>query len=154
MSHIWALSIVGRGMGSAAYGVSKLLYAAEFSELPSRQNCQQLQAMVAKLVDRGQAPADATRNFTGVPARLLVGRPADGGFGVLPWYEHIIARHAWWGAFFATCPHDTDIPWVNIGRALLRSKCAWWGPLAMFDCAADTQAPDDNVGVPPPPLHG
>jgi hypothetical protein len=140
-------------MGSATYGVSKILYAAEFSDLPSKQNCQQLQALVAKLVDRGQAPADASRKFTGVPARLLVGSPADGGFGVLAWYEHIIARHAWWGAFFSKASYDTGIPWVHIGRALLRSKCSWWGPLALYDCDKDTQTPVEGVDVPPPPLR-
>ena len=76
--------------------------------------------------------------------------------------EHIKARHAWWGAYFATAPCDTDVPWVCIGRALLRSKCKWWGPLALFDSSQDTQAPipihadhlDAHIEVaPPPPLQ-
>lgn len=100
LSHIPRLSIFGRGMGSAAYGVSTFLYAAEFSDLPTDIHRQQLTASVAKLVDRGLAPASHVRRFTGVAARLLAGRPAEGGFGTLPWLEHIRARHAWWGALF------------------------------------------------------
>jgi hypothetical protein len=81
-----------------------------------------LTASVAKLVDRGLVPASHVRQFTGVAARLLAGRPAEGGFGTLPWLEHIRARHAWWGTLFATASHDTELPWIRIGRALLRSK--------------------------------
>ena len=38
-SRLKHLSAFGRGFGSAPYGVSKLLYAAEFSDLPSEAEC-------------------------------------------------------------------------------------------------------------------
>jgi hypothetical protein len=112
-----------------------------------------------KLVDRGLAPASHVRRFTGVAARLLAGKPAEGGFGTLPWLEHIRARHAWWGALFATAPPDTELPWVRIGRALLRSKHMWWGPLSLFDSSTETQAPMElpeplpQQYLPPPVLR-
>ena len=28
---------------------------------------------------------------------LLMGNPKEGGFGLLPWRQHVIARHAVWG---------------------------------------------------------
>jgi hypothetical protein len=92
LAHVQQLTAFGRGLGSAAYGVSKSLYAAEFSDAPSDLECRTLLASVAKLVDRGMAPDQPGRAFAGVPADLLQGRPADGGFGVLPWREHILAR--------------------------------------------------------------
>jgi hypothetical protein len=93
------LSVFGRGLGSAAYGVSKLLYAAEFSDVPPPALCVKLSKAVAKLVDRGLSPDyRGPKKFAGVGWQLLQGRPANGGFGAMPWKEHIIARHAWWGA--------------------------------------------------------
>jgi hypothetical protein len=159
LSHIPQLSVFGRGMGSAAYGVSTLLYAAEFSDLPPDVDRQRLVASVGKLVDRGLAPASSVRRFTGVAARFLAGRPAEGGFGALPWVQHMRARHAWWGAQFATAPPDTEMPWIRIGRALLRSKHKWWGPLSLFDSFEDTQTPMEpsqafpQQSLPPPPLR-
>ena len=162
LSYIPQLSTFGRGFGSAAYGVSKLLYAAEFSDLPNNKQLTALMRAVAQLVDRGQQPGAGTFKFPGVAASLLAGSPKEGGFGALPWLEHIRARHAWWGAMFATAPADTDIPWIQIGRAHLRAtppyftnmdQCAWWGPLALFDSAHATQCPADHCRPPPAPLR-
>jgi hypothetical protein len=154
LSRITQLSIFGRGLGSAAYGVSTFLYAAEFSDLPSPAQCAELEKVVAKLVDRGQHPDDQSRKFSGVSKELLPGRPVDGGFGVMPWMQHIKARHSWWGAQFASAPANTEVPWILIGRKALQACCRWWGPLALFDCSSDTQRPDDppssTVPVPPP----
>eukprot|EP00878_Enallax_costatus_P000037 GHUV01000046.1.p1 GENE.GHUV01000046.1~~GHUV01000046.1.p1 ORF type:complete len:778 (+),score=164.24 GHUV01000046.1:127-2334(+) len=100
-----------------------------------------LTSKVAKLVDRALAPASQEHVFPGVEQHLLIGSPVDGGFGCLPWKEHILARHAWWGAKFVSAPIDTEIPWIAIGRALLRSHCPWWGPLAVFDAATTNQSP-------------
>jgi hypothetical protein len=147
LSYIPKLSTFGRGFGSAAYGVSKLLYAAEFSELPNEDQQAALTRAVAQLVDRGQPPNPSQPRFPGVAASLLTGSPKEGGFGALPWLQHIRARHAWWGAQFATAPADSKVPWICIGRSHLR-KCSWWGPLALFDCSYDTQTP--TTGPPPP----
>ena len=55
LSHIKQLSAFGRGLGSAAYGVSQLLYAAEFDDAPTVAQCQGLATAVAAVVDRGVA---------------------------------------------------------------------------------------------------
>jgi hypothetical protein len=136
LSHIKALSAFGRGLGSAAYGIARLLYSAEFDDVPSVAQCKVLEQAVAKLIDRGMAPDAEGRAFAGVKASLLAGRPADGGFGMLPWRQHIIARHAWWGAQLLTAPADTTLPWVQLGRAMLSAALpaalSWPGPLCFI----------------------
>ena len=42
LSRVKQLSAFGRGLGSATYGVSLLLYAAEFDDVPSESQCAQL----------------------------------------------------------------------------------------------------------------
>ena len=42
LAHLSTLSMFGRGMGIAAYGVSKLLFHAEFSESPPQDLMVQL----------------------------------------------------------------------------------------------------------------
>ena len=141
LAHLRHLSVFGRGLASAAYGVSKLLYAAEFSDLPSAAECTRLSKAVSKLVDRGLAPDSQEHKFPGVKAELLKGSPAGGGFGVLPWLEHIRARHAWWGAKFVSAPADTAEPWILLGRAMLRSLNARCGPMACLDFPDISRAP-------------
>ena len=161
LSHVRQLSLFGRGLGSATYGVSKLLFAAEFSDLPPSELCKQLSDATEKLVDRGLMPSshEFRHHHEGVTNTLLLGSPSEGGAGVLPWMQHIKARHAWWGALFVTAPDDTELPWIQIGRAVLRSKCNWWGSLAVFDSSAAFQVPMDLTGInpfkflPPPPLQ-
>lgn len=134
LSRVPSLSAFGRGLGSAAYGVSKLLYAAEFSDVPEPGVCVGLSGAMAKLVDRGVAPDyRGPRLFAGVRWELLQGRPAHGGFGAMPWREHILARHAWWGAQFVSAPADTAEPWILIGRAICRSLDMAWGPMFCLD---------------------
>lgn len=133
LSCVRQLSAFGRGLGSAAYGVSQLLYAAEFDDVPSDSQCHQLTAAVAALVDRGVGPTHGSRGFVGVKAALLAGKPALGGFGALPWKEHILARHAWWAARFVSAPGDTPVPWIQLGRAMLRDICPAFGPLLFVD---------------------
>ena len=93
------LSIFGRGFASAAYGISQFLYHAEHGGLPPAAMLRRLRLVTAKLVDRGRAPGCSNASpLPGVRADLLSGRPCEGGFGALPWEQHILARHAVWGA--------------------------------------------------------
>ena len=147
------LSAFGRGLGTAAYGVSKLLYAAEYDDVPSDAQLRTLQAAVARLVDRGEAHDAAFHGFPGVKAELLAGQPARGGFGVLPWREHIVARHAWWGAQLLSAPVDSVVPWVCLARAMLRRVRPWFGPLAALDCGARTMLPQAGQAQLPAPLR-
>ena len=95
------LSVFGRAFAASGYGISKLLYSAEFEGMPGSVQ-QALQTMTTKLVDRGLAPDVSKRALPGVPSALLPGHPSEGGFGCLPWRAHILSRHAVWGARLIT----------------------------------------------------
>ena len=91
------MSMFGRALAAAGYGISKLLYHAEFSEMPDAV-MERLYKMAAKLVDRGLAPAASIQRsrLPGIRTELLMGPPSKGGVGMLPWKQHITARHAVW----------------------------------------------------------
>ncbi len=72
-------STFGRAFNASAYALSTLLYHAEFTRLPPQLPT--LNPAVARAV----APH--------IPPSLLNGRPREGGFGLLPLREHILARH-------------------------------------------------------------
>jgi hypothetical protein len=133
------VSMFGRGIAAGAYGLSRLLYAAEFVGLPAPAHLQRLQALTAKLVDRGQAPADTERDFAGIRAQLLVGHPSEGGCGVLPLEQHITARHARWA--LRLLHGDASVPWVQVAQHVLAPTRApdaalWRAGIAMCMDAA------------------
>jgi hypothetical protein len=111
------LSAFGRGFATSSYGISKLLYAAEFAGLPPPAILTQLENATAKLVDRGLSPSSTVRRFAAVAKDLLPGHPRTGGFGVLPWKEHILARHAVWAVKLIV--GDDTIPWIRLARSML-----------------------------------
>jgi len=144
------MSVFGRGFASAAYGVSKILYHAEFGGMPPIATLERLQAITAKVVDRGQAPTDTTRRFAGLAGWALPGRPCEGGFGTLPLVEHIYSRHARW------CLHlivgAADVPWIAVARALLH-RCASEvaaHPLGLLMWQPDAFLPGMAAPLPPP----
>jgi hypothetical protein len=93
------LSAFGRGFAAAGYGVSRMYYRAEYSELPPAPVLARLAQLTARLVDRNRPAARAVPGpLPGVRQDLLPGRPEDGGFGAPPWLEHLKARHAVWAA--------------------------------------------------------
>ena len=124
------LSAFGRGMGSAAYGVSQLLYQAEHAGMPPSSILKRLSTITSKLVDRGQPPAAAEQRFAGVAAALLAGNPRSGGFGALPWEQHVRARHAAWGIRFALAAPDR--PWAAVAAAVLRQVHPLATPLTLL----------------------
>jgi hypothetical protein len=144
------LSVFGRAMGAAGYGISKMLYHAEFSQPPDSV-LQQLSKITAKLVDRKLAP-DAVPvrrglNMPGIRTALLAGPPAAGGVGVLPWKEHITARHAVWAARllewlgrvpYSDQPPPDCPPWVIAAATVLRGMCASAHPAFTFITACLT----------------
>jgi len=87
------LSIFGRAAAAGSYGVGKILYQAQHNGLPEPV-ATTLEKLTKGLVDRGDAPPFRAGNRPGIAYRLLVGRPANGGFGLFPWKEHLLARHA------------------------------------------------------------
>jgi len=145
-------SIFGRGFASAAYGVSRLLYRAEFSGHPPAAITEALQRATSKLVGRGLAPRAQHRKFAGVAGDMLAGRPAEGGFGALPWLEHISARHAWWGLQLLLAP--AGAPWLAIARSLLAACCGDMGGhgLGLLYWPATESLPG-AVALLPQPLH-
>jgi hypothetical protein len=128
------LSMFGRGIGSAGYNVSTILYQAEFSGMPPAAAERELQRAVARLVVHGAAPEDqAPRRFASVAAELLAGSPKTGSFGVLPLQAHVRGRWAEWGARLLL--GGDNIPWVRLGRALLHGATppASAPPLALLE---------------------
>lgn len=113
------LSMFGRAMACNGYGLSKLLYAAEYAGMPPPATLAEIISITSKLVDRGQAPGSTKRKFPGVCGMLLKGHPKQGGCGVLPFTEHILARHALWGVKLMTAPVDGGPLWVHLARHLL-----------------------------------
>lgn len=132
------LSTFGRAFAAAGYGVSRLLYAAEFVGLPPAHVIAQLEQATAKLVDRGMAPEAPGRRFAGVAGPLLVGHPQLGGFGAMPWQQHILARHALWAVRLINGNNNT--PWVHVARACLvpvsQHDDPGWQRMAIASCGA------------------
>ena len=108
---------------TSAYGLSKLLYHAEFADLPL-EVVVQLQRMTTKLVDKGRAPNSTSRSpLPGIPTPLLHGSPPSGGFGCLPWQNHVRSRPAMWGIRLfrglAWGLDDRSPPWLIVAHALI-----------------------------------
>jgi endonuclease/exonuclease/phosphatase family metal-dependent hydrolase len=113
------LSMFGRAMACSGYGLSKLLYAAEYAGMPPPATVCELISLTSKLVDRGQAPGSTQRKFPGVSGVLLKGHPKQGGCGVLPFTEHVLARHALWGVKLMTAAVDSCPHWMHLARHTL-----------------------------------
>ena len=117
------LSPMGRGLASAAYGVSKLLYFAEFVDIPAA-TFSRLHSATRRLVLGGPAAAGcapcASRIY--LPASVSVcGSPGAGGFGALPWREHVLARLVVWFGKLARPRTPAEPPWIDLADALLGS---------------------------------
>ena len=136
------LTVFGRGMASSAYGASRILYQAEFAALPPMAVTQAIDQATARLVDR-KLPPDGRSGFAGVSFPLLLGSPLDGGFGVLPWRRHLVARHAQWAVRLMT--GDGDAPWEHVLRAAL-------SVLHMRPTPLDLLLPADAAPALPPPF--
>jgi exonuclease III len=144
------LSRFGRAFAASAYGLSKLLFAAEFVGMPPQSVLQELHRITGALVDRGVSPDQLTQHgFTGVSVRAVVGHPQEGGFGVMPVEEHIRARHAKW-AMRLICGSDS-VPWVHVARHILtppaQQGAGQW-QLALAACCAGGQGDPVPPGAP------
>ncbi|PNW87897.1 hypothetical protein CHLRE_01g006450v5 [Chlamydomonas reinhardtii] len=100
------LSVFGRASAASAYCTSMVTWHMEHSGLPD-DIAQELERLVARVVDRRLAPDSTEKRLTGIPTELLYGHPTTGGFGALPIRQHVRGRHATWAARLAA--HD-DIP--------------------------------------------
>ncbi|KAJ9519804.1 hypothetical protein QJQ45_013500 [Haematococcus lacustris] len=91
------MSAMGRGLAASTFAVSRFLFHGEFMGVPPPPLLQRITSASQKLVDRDVPPFSNTRSpMPGVPGLLLSGAPSQGGFGLLPWKQHMLARHAVW----------------------------------------------------------
>ena len=147
------LSMFGRAFAAAGYGISKLLYHAEYSAVPAWVTTQ-LQRTTAKLVDRKLPPgATALRHsrcLPGIPSKLLSGPPCQGGVGLLPWRQHITARRAMWGKrlleglaalpLHGPPPPNTP-PWILAAAAILSHRRPTTHPAFTFLATCSPRQP-------------
>jgi len=118
------LSAFGRGLASAAYGVSSLLYAGEFVEMPTR-TLVAFSWSTAALVDRAVNPVEAppkndnsqSQRFAGIPQQLMTAPPSMGGLGALPLAEHLTAQKAKWSLKLLF--GSTRTPWIRLAWTLI-----------------------------------
>ena len=147
------LSMFGRAMACSGYGLSKLLYAAEYAGMPPPRVLDEIIRHTSKLVDRGQAPGATKRKFPGVSGTLLKGHPKEGGCGLLPFTEHVLAMHALWGvklmAADSSCPQ-----WMHLARHILAPSSvavgSSWQQAAIYMCDAVSGKGPAGCAVPSP----
>lgn len=116
------LSIFGRAAAASSYGISKALFRAQHSGIPS-SILQRLQHLTYDLVDKNRLPPFPPQD-SGIPHCLLYGRAKKGGFGMLPWEENILGRHARDARrFLSVLLLDQDSPlnplWLPLATTLL-----------------------------------
>lgn len=148
------LSMFGRAFAAAGYGISKLLYHAEFSPVPAWVT-KQLHQITAKLVDRKLSPTGnalrRTRCLPGIPSQLLTGPPSQGGVGLMPWKQHITARRAMWGKRLleglaavpilqGVVPANTP-PWILAAAAILSHRRPTTHPALAFLATCSQKQP-------------
>lgn len=145
------LSAFGRGMGATTYVLSKMLFYAEYTGLPSDAVVARIQKYLARLVDRG----GKVRAFTHVRSELLVGAAKEGGFGLLDLRKHVLARHAVLAVKLVV--GDANKPWIQLGRALLQHmwQGRWHVLMPVFAAAqhSDGARREDTLACMPAPLH-
>ena len=138
------LSMMGRGIASASYGLGLLLYHAEHAEPPASL-LSRLAAATAKLVDRGLHPHSRSHKFPHVRRELLSGNPRHGGFGCLPLELHLKARWASWALRLAC--GSGEAPWEAVAAALLRYAHPHLTP---FSLLLWHPSPVQQAALPPP----
>lgn len=120
------LSIFGRAFACSGYGIAKLLYHAEHAGRIPDDTLEQLHEHTRMVVDCQRLAGVESTCPPGPDPRLLPGHPGkEGGFGMLPWREHILARHAVWGSSLIKAslqPTDMQPPWVKVAMALLAEQ--------------------------------
>ena len=86
--------------------------------------------------------------LTGVPTSLLYGRPCEGGFGALPWVEHITARHACAGGRLIVGGFSAHQTCFRVAVQVLRLTHMFLTPL----CLLCRDIPKDMGKIPNGPL--
>ena len=123
--------------------ISKLLHCAEYTTMPQEAQ-HELQRLTTALVDRGLSPSGLQERsqhaLPGVPSQLLPGRPVQGGFGAMPWQQHITLSapcqmgskipEVGWGTTALGCPTvgtpglcHTSVPMPNVSTCCCTASC-------------------------------
>jgi hypothetical protein len=145
------LTMFGRAFAVNSYAISPLLYRAEFMGFPMVPKARgrgkqlagcftELNARIASVIDKMHFKK---HTYTGFSAERAVGRPQEGGVGMLPLQEHVNARMAWWGMQLLTAPQreDPHPPWILVARAIIDQVSPGVTPLVLL--APQSQIPPD-----------
>jgi hypothetical protein len=117
ISRLPGLSAFGRAFAANAYGLSTLLYGAQYTgPLPPAHEAD-LGKWSAALVDAGKSPGDDLRRPPGVPKACIAAHPREGGFGLLSVHHHLLSR--WACEAVQLLVGESATPWVAVGRALV-----------------------------------
>ena len=84
------LSAFGRAFALSSYALSKILYHVEFMGLPPDIMISKVQSRCSRLLDHGHFRC----RITGIPYIAMLGSPKEGGFGLIPFEQHVKSRHA------------------------------------------------------------
>jgi hypothetical protein len=84
------LSAFGRAFALSSYALSKILYHVEFMGLPPDIMISKVQSRCSRLLDHGVFRC----GITGIPYIAMLGSPKEGGFGLIPFEQHVKSRHA------------------------------------------------------------
>ena len=76
-----------------------------------------LQKWVAALVDAGLGPGEDLRRPPGIPQSCMAAHPTEGGFGLLPVRQHLLARLA---VEAVQLLREGHAPWVVVSRSLVQ----------------------------------
>lgn len=155
-------SIFQRASAAAGYGLSQLLYMAEFLGLP-QPVCDSAMRATAGLVDRNVAPpadlaqapppAGQRRRLPGIPTLLLSGHPSVGGVGLLPLAAHVQARHARLALTFLTAqlrPRPALPAWHGLVVGILHNTVPVGHAAAALLAAAEQLDPAGPLHTQPP----
>jgi hypothetical protein len=114
------LSAFGRAFAASGYGISQVLYHAEFAGRPPEAVEAELQRTTRVLVDSGRVPGQRgglPPRPRGIPEQFLCCHPTEGGFGALALKPHILARHARWALRYVRLvqqPVERRPAWVRV----------------------------------------
>ena len=124
MARLASLSAFGRAFAASGYGLSSVMYHAEFGGLPSAAQLEDVTATVARLVDGRWKHSwmRHTPRLAGVSRTMMLGHPREGGFGALDLQLHTQARWARWGVQLAKAyplPPSQQRWWARVAWALV-----------------------------------
>jgi hypothetical protein len=169
------LSAFGRAFACSGYGISRILYHAEYGGMPPADVLNDLQRMTRLMIDRGHVPKNLRGESRAPPTMqhqppssltddIIVGHPKEGGCGAMPWQQHIRARHAVWALRLLNAwqrPAQLQPLWAATLRVetdrLQRERVAGSNiadhPAYMLLCSLRLDALGGMVSELPPPLR-